>query len=66
VIDDSTAEPVPDGEPDGSERPRRGSRSLTIAFLVALCLLGLLGAGGAAASAVEALLANPAQSCGGG
>ena len=60
--------PLTDAPPDSAATRRRadGSVRLAILFLIVLGLLGLLGATGTAASAVDALLANPAQNCGGG
>ena len=51
---------------EGLDRPRTSSRRLGALFLVLLGVLALLGVTGTAVSAVDALLANPAQSCGGG
>ena len=55
--------PAPDSV-DG--QPRGRTPRLAIVFLVLLGVLGLLGVTGTAVGAVDALLANPAQSCGGG
>lgn len=57
----------PDAETRDLDGPSEGSRHrLAILFMVLLMLLGLLGATGTALGAVDALLANPAGSCGGG
>ena len=60
----------PDAElpaPDSLDaQPRGRTPRLAILFVVLLGVLGLLGFTGTAVGAVDALLANPAQSCGGG
>jgi hypothetical protein len=63
-------QPSPDGvdrppSPDGVDRPSDRSPRLATIFLVTLGLLVLLGATVPVVSAVDALLANPAQGCGG-
>jgi len=62
--------PAPEAElpaPAGLDgQPRGRSPRLAVLFLVLLGALGLLGVTGTAVSAVDALLANPAQGCGGG
>ena len=57
--------PLPGAPPPDVEPRSGGSPRLAILFLVLLGVLGLLSATGTAVSAVDALLANPAQGCGG-
>ena len=62
MADDSTPEVLaPEGDPEAGG----GSPRLAVLYLVIVGLLSLFAISGAAVSAVDALLANPAESCGG-
>jgi hypothetical protein len=57
--------PLADAPAPDVGRQSGGSHRLAMLFLVLLGLLALTSATGTAVSAVDALLANPAQGCGG-